>query len=174
MKMQMDRFKKIKDMNKIMVTERSDNIKGLLKNNLFSLSIFMIVVFSGFVIAGDVVIQNGDFSVDTSDFFVNSTSGYVGIGTTTPGQLLSLSSSGTTIAEMNAANNWNAQFVFSEAGTQKWKMGLIGNGDSYEIRNSGNSARLRITSGSTLLKILILTISVPTFPTSSDTVSVIR
>jgi len=85
----MEYFIKEKNVNKTMGKEEK-SFKTFLKNNLISFSIFIMVVLSVVVIAGDVIVQDGqvtleeDFIVNNSNLFIDVSTANVGIGTNTP------------------------------------------------------------------------------------------
>ncbi|MCG2700532.1 hypothetical protein L6274_05805, partial [Candidatus Parcubacteria bacterium] len=62
--------------------------------------IFTVLLISPYVLAGNIIVKNGelnitdDFLINNSVFFVNSTSGKIGIGTATPTDALTILNSG--------------------------------------------------------------------------------
>ena len=64
------------------------------KKEMILCMIFTVLLISPYVLAGNIIVKNGelnitdDFLINNSVFFVNSTSGKVGIGTEAPGAKL--------------------------------------------------------------------------------------
>ncbi|PIN92050.1 hypothetical protein COU56_04310, partial [Candidatus Pacearchaeota archaeon CG10_big_fil_rev_8_21_14_0_10_31_9] len=90
----------INNKNNRMVKKRGLKLKNLIKNNILSLVLLITVILAVGVIAGDVIVQNGkvtledDFTVDNNDLFVDVSEGRVGIGTSTPSELLNVYGAG--------------------------------------------------------------------------------
>jgi hypothetical protein len=59
-------------------------LASVLENRPLMFSLIFIVVSLSFVIASDVVVQNGNFEVNTNVFYVNGSTNRVGIGTSSP------------------------------------------------------------------------------------------
>ena len=96
--------------------QKRGRFKELLKNNLLSVILILVVLFSVVVIAGDVVVQNGqmtleeDFIVNNSNLFVDVSSGNVGIGTLSPTQKLHV------IGDGNFSESYNSLVFIDNAG----------------------------------------------------------
>src|SRR3989344_3452337 len=90
------KIKELDDNNRKMVKSK---FSKLIKNNLLNLVILIIVVLSVSVFAANIIVKDGemkvekDFYINNSNFFVNTSSGNVGIGTTSPTGLLDVSGS---------------------------------------------------------------------------------
>lgn len=79
--------------------QRKRGPKEYLKNNLLSLFIFIVLMISGIVMAGNIIVNEGNLEVGnnlniSNVLFVNSTNGKVGIGTASPSEKLEIGGGG--------------------------------------------------------------------------------
>lgn len=85
---------------------------------------------------------------DGSDLLTITNAGKVGIGTTSPAQLLDMRSSNNAYLRADSATNNDAGMVLYENGTLKWYVYNQGTNDNFYIIN-GSSAGVYITQGAT-------------------------
>ncbi|PIZ82874.1 hypothetical protein COX97_02605 [Candidatus Pacearchaeota archaeon CG_4_10_14_0_2_um_filter_05_32_18] len=116
--------------NNRMVKKRGLSFKNLLKNNILSLIIFIGILLIGVVIAGNVSVQNGKVSIDddltvyNNKLFVDVSEGRVGIGTSTPSELLNVYGTG---------GSGGASILINSTGGSPYTRG------SLQIINSGGN-----------------------------------
>ncbi len=107
---------------------------------------------------GDVTISSGDFAVDTNTLYVDSTNNRVGIGTSSPSEILELNtSSGNLIQKFNGAtathsirNQADGSFGHFDHTNNRWLDLRDYTSDYYSLFTSGTE-RMRINSSGQLI-----------------------
>ncbi len=124
---------------------------GIVNSKLFMLVSTLIIMSLISVIAGDVIVKEGDITVDTNVFHVDSANNRVGVGTIIPSEKLEVYNGNIKITE--SGNSSDPTIKFADYGGVKFSIGLDNSEDSFSIGTTAVniSTRIKIDSNGNVM-----------------------